>query len=162
MSNATQAANTTIAQTNAKLTSKDYNASAKGLMRWACHELQHVGKIIALKDPDLQVSYAMSTVNGMAHLKDALYQTVKRMEKDGTPAYMKDDLLRVHENVIRVAKHLVKDFNLGDAGKAAMKAFNIKGTLSSSVLDELFSGGGVNTRKRKQRKANRRSTRRCD
>ena len=53
-----------------------YDSTAKGLMMWATSELEHVGRIVSLKDKDLQYSYALSTVNGMAHLKDAIFQYV--------------------------------------------------------------------------------------
>jgi hypothetical protein len=38
-----------------------YDSTAKGLMMWATSELEHVGRIVSLKDKDLQYSYALST-----------------------------------------------------------------------------------------------------
>ena len=101
-----------------------YNATAKGLMMWANSELEHVGRIIALEDPNLQYAYALSTLNGMAHLKDALFEYVS----DNPESHMKDDLLKIHEKVIRVMKHLIKDFNLDIS---SIEAFNTRGTLST-------------------------------
>jgi hypothetical protein len=93
-------------------------------MNWVKSELEHVGRIIAMKDPHLQKSYAMSTLNGMAHLKDALYEAVQ--DPDNGPH--KKDLLRSHDAVIRTMKHLIDDFDLD---LEAIKAFNTEGVLSS-------------------------------
>ena len=101
-----------------------YDSTAKGLMMWATSELEHVGRIVSLKDKDLQYSYALSTVNGMAHLKDAIFQYVQKHPK----SHMRDDLLTIHEKVIRAMKHLIKDF---DVDLETIRAFNTRGTLSS-------------------------------
>ena len=103
---------------------KQYHPTVKGVLEWANSELEHVGRIVSVEDPDLQYSYAMSTVNGMAYLKDALYELVN------DPKYFthKEDLLRVHGAVIRTMKHLVKDFNID---LNAIKAFNTKKVLSN-------------------------------
>ena len=66
----------------------------------------------------------MSTVNGMAYLKDALYELVN----DPKYSTHKEELLRVHGAVIRTMKHLVKDFNID---LTAIKAFNTKKVLSN-------------------------------
>ena len=104
---------------------KKYHATVKGILEWANSELEHVGRIVSVEDPDLQYSYAMSTVNGMAYLKDALYELVN----DPKYSTHKEDLLRVHGAVIRTMKHLVKDFNID---LTAIKAFNTKKVLSNS------------------------------
>jgi len=93
-------------------------------MKWLSSELEHVGRIIAMKDPHLQKSYAMSTVNGMAHLKDALYEAVQ----DSADNEDKTQLLRAHDAVIRVMKHLIADFKI-DVN--AIKAFNTEKVLSN-------------------------------
>jgi len=85
-----------------------YDISVKSVMMWANSELEHVGRIVAVKDKHIQRSYAMSTLNGMAHLKDALYELVN----DPDYSKHKKDLLKVHGQVIRVMKHLIKDFDL--------------------------------------------------
>jgi hypothetical protein len=79
-----------------------YDSTAKGLMMLANSELEHVGRIISMKDKDLQYSYALSTVNGMAHLKDALFQYVEKHPE----SHMREDLLTIHDKIIRVMKHL--------------------------------------------------------
>jgi hypothetical protein len=124
-----------------------YDSTAKGLMMWATSELEHVGRIVSLKDKDLQYSYALSTVNGMAHLKDAIFQYVQKHPK----SHMRDDLLTIHEKVIRAMKHLIKDF---DVDLETIRAFNTRGTLSS--FEYLKNGSkrrrGATRKTRKNRK----------
>jgi hypothetical protein len=120
-----------------------YDSTAKGLMMWATSELEHVGRIISLKDKDLQYSYALSTVNGMAHLKDAIFQYVQKHPK----SHMRDDLLTIHEKVIRAMKHLIKDF---DVDLETIRAFNTRGTLSS--FEYLKNGSKRRRATRKTRK----------
>jgi hypothetical protein len=124
-----------------------YDSTAKGLMMWATSELEHVGRIVSLKDKDLQYSYALSTVNGMAHLKDAIFQYVQKHPN----SHMRDDLLTIHEKVIRAMKHLIKDF---DVDLETIRAFNTRGTLSS--FEYLKNGSkrrrGATRKTRKNRK----------
>jgi hypothetical protein len=87
---------------------KKYHSTAKSLMMWANSELEHVGRIAAVEDRDLQYSYASSTLNGMAHLKDALYEFVTERPNE----HMSKDLKIIHDKVIRVMKHLVKTYKL--------------------------------------------------
>lgn len=103
---------------------KKYQSTAKSLMMWANSELEHVGRIATVEDPDLQYSYAISTLNGMAHLKDALYEFVT--ERQGEP--MTKDLKLIHDKVIRVMKHLIKDYNLNPQ---EIVQFNTRKVLSS-------------------------------
>lgn len=91
---------------------------------WANSELEHVGRIAGVEDPDLQYSYAMSTLNGMAHLKDALYEYVTM----GPDSHMKADLKIVHDKVIRVMKHLIKEYKLN---LQTIVEFNTRKVLSS-------------------------------
>ena len=103
---------------------KQYHPTVKGIFEWANSELEHVGRIVSVEDPDLQYSYALSTVNGMAYLKDAIYELVN----DPKYSMHKEDLLRLHGAVIRTMKHLVKDFNIN---LNAIKAFNTRKVLSN-------------------------------
>ena len=103
---------------------KQYHPTVKGIFEWANSELEHVGRIVSVEDPDLQYSYAMSTVNGMAYLKDAIYELVN----DPKYSTHKEDLLRLHGSVIRTMKHLVKDFKID---LNAIKAFNTRKVLSN-------------------------------
>jgi hypothetical protein len=105
-------------------TRKNYESTARGLQKWADGELHHVGRIASMKDKDLQYSYAMSTVNGMAHLKDALYQYIQSSK--GSP--MIKDLQVTHDKVVRVMKHLVKTYKLD---LNTIVKFNTKKVLSS-------------------------------
>jgi hypothetical protein len=122
-----------------------YNPTANGLMNWAMSELEHVGRIISIEDPNIQYAYAMSTLNGMAHLKDALFEYIS----DNPDSHMKKDLLVFHEKVIRVMKHLIKDFDLDIA---AIEAFNTRGTLSTLNYLKPQAGGRKSRKQRKNRK----------
>jgi len=101
-----------------------YNATARGVMEWANSELEHVGRIASIKDKDIQYSYALSTVNGMAHLRNALFELVNN------PAYsmQKVDLLKTHGAVIRVMKHLIKEYKVDIQ---TIKKFNVRHVLGN-------------------------------
>jgi hypothetical protein len=117
-----------------------YEATVNGVTMWAKSELEHVGRITGVKDESLQKSYALSTLNGMAHLRNALFQLVN----DPEYSHHKKDLLKTHNNVIRVMKHLMKDY---DISKETIKKVNVY-----SVLGDLsyLSGGKRKTRKNRK------------
>ena len=117
-----------------------YDITVKGVMAWANSELEHVGRIVAVEDKRLQRSYAISTLNGMAHLKDALYQLVN----DKAYKHHKADLLKVHEQVVRTMKHLIKDFDLDIQ---TIQAFNTDHVLSN--LSYLKNGRRRTVRRKK-------------
>ena len=106
------------------MSSRKYHATAHGVMQWAAAELEHVGRIVAVEDPDIQYAYAQSTVNGMLHLRDALLELVN------DPEYVekRGDLQRVHDKVVRAAKHLIKDYNVN---LEEIKTFNTRHVLSN-------------------------------
>jgi hypothetical protein len=107
-----------------KQTTHKYNMTFKGVMKWAKHELGHVGNIIAVGDADLQYSYAQSVVNGMLHLRDAIYELlVDPRYKDHAP-----DLQKKHDEVVRVVQHLIKDFHID---LESIKRFNTRHVLSN-------------------------------
>jgi hypothetical protein len=93
-------------------------------MEWANSELEHVGRIAAVKDRALQHAYAMSTLNGMAHLKDALYE----LAIDKNYEWHRNDILKTHDAVIRTMKHLIKDYRLN---LETIRKFNTNHTLSN-------------------------------
>lgn len=126
---------------------KQYNPTVKGIFEWANSELEHVGRIVSVDDPDLQYSYAMSTVNGMAYLKDAIYELVN----DPKYSVHKEDLLRVHGAVIRTMKHLVKDFNID---LTAIKAFNTRKVLSNRNFNYLKNTNKASKPNNKAEKTN--------
>jgi len=127
------------------MSSKQYHATWKGVMGWAEGELEHVGRIAAVEDPDLQYSYAMSTVNGMLHLRDALFELVN----DPDYKEKKVDLLRLHDQVVRATKHLIKDY---DVDLNAIKKFNTRGVLGS--LNYLGMNNNKNNTKKNKNKNN--------
>ena len=106
------------------MSTKMYKMTVKGVMNWAQHELEHVGYLVGVNDPDIQYAYAQSVVNGMLHLRDALLELVN----DPNYATHKEDLQRTHDKVVRVIKHLIKDFkvNLED-----IKTFNTRHVLGN-------------------------------
>ena len=118
-----------------------YNITVQGVMKWANKELQHVGRIAAVEDKDIQYSYAQSTVNGMMHLRDALFQLVK----DPKYSNEKRDLLKTHDNVVRVIKRLLKDYKVK---LSEIKKFNTRKVLSAPT----YLKGGSRKRTRKDRK----------
>ena len=87
---------------------KLYRSTSRGVMEWANSELAHIGRITSLEDPDIQYSYAMSTVNGMLHLRQALNELVK----DPDYAMQKSDLIKTENAVVRALKHLIKDYDI--------------------------------------------------
>jgi len=104
------------------VSTKQYDITFKSAMMWAQSELEHIGRIVSVRDPDLQYAYAMSTLNGMAHLKDALYELVS------DPAYEnhREDLQKTHDAVVRTMKHLMSDFDLDLNAIRAFRPLNIK------------------------------------
>ena len=116
-------------------------------MGWAEGELEHMGRIAALEDPDIQYSYAQSTVNGMLHLRDALLELVQ----DPDYKEKKEDLQRLHDQVVRAVKHLIKDY---DVDLNAIKKFNTRGVLGN--LGYLGLNKNNNTKKNKKNNNNTR------
>jgi hypothetical protein len=125
---------------------KKYSATAMGVMNWAKSELEHVGRIAAVKDTDIQYSYALSTVNSMLHLRDALVELIN------DPYYIahKEDLTRTHDSVIRVVKKLISDYSVNIE---TIRAFNTRKVLGNLTNFQqapppaaLTSSGVVNAR----------------
>ena len=132
---------------------KSYHMTMKGVMKWAEHEIKSVGWIVGVRDPDIQYAYAQSTVNGMLHLRDALFELVN----DPAYAHHKEELTRMHDKVVRVVKHLIKDFNVN---LEDIKRFNTRQVLSDlSYLNEASGGRRVKTRRNRGNRRNRRNTR---
>jgi hypothetical protein len=88
-------------------------------MEWANAELEHVGRVAAVEDPGIQYAYAMSTVNGMLHLRQAL----KELIVDDDYKAQRRDLEKTHDNVVRVIKHMIKDYGIDIE---TIKKFNTK------------------------------------
>jgi hypothetical protein len=100
-----------------------YEKGCKDLQMWKEHELGHVGRIAAVKDKDLQYSYALSTVNGMMHLRDALYEKVVDPK---TVEHHREMVQRDHDAVVRVIQHLIKDYGID---VEAIRKFNVRKVL---------------------------------
>ena len=100
-----------------------YDKSCKDLAMWKDHELGHVGRIAAVRDKDLQYSYALSTVNGMMHLRDALYEKVVDPK---TIEHHRLMIQRDHDAVVRVIQHLIKDYGID---VEAIRKFNVRNVL---------------------------------
>ena len=98
---------------------RKYKLTSMSAMKWAKHELEHIGRIVSVEDPDIQYSYAMSTLYGMLHLIKALTELVN----DSAYSVQREDLQRTLDQVVRAIKHLIKDFSL-DVN--AIRAFNTK------------------------------------
>ena len=127
------------------MSSKHYHMTVKGVMGWAQNELEHVGYLIGVKDPDIQYAYAQSTVNGMLHLRDALFE----LANDPKYEWHKEELLRTHDKVVRVVKHLIKDF---DVNIDEIKAFNTRKVLGNLSYLNNSSKTKKNKNNRKTRK----------
>jgi hypothetical protein len=114
-----------------------YEITVTGVLGWANHELDSVGKIASIKDKDVQYSYALSAVNGMAHLKDALDEII------ADEAYTnKKDLERTRDQVVRVMKHLIKDYGVD---LNTIRNFNTKKILSNlNYLGTANANGNAN------------------
>jgi hypothetical protein len=114
-----------------------YEITVTGVLGWANHELDSVGKIASIKDKDVQYSYALSAVNGMAHLKDALDEII------ADQAYTnKKDLERTRDQVVRVMKHLIKDY---EVDLNTIRNFNTKKILSNlNYLGTANANGNTN------------------
>lgn len=103
---------------------KRYDATFNSVQMWAQQELEHVGRIVSIKDKDVQYSYALSTVNGMLHLKQAIQELIdSRPECKGRQT----NLLILHGQVCRTIDHLIKDFNVN---LDTIKNFNTRHVLT--------------------------------
>ena len=138
---------------NRMATAHRYESTVKGTMAWANSELEHVGRIASVKDKDLQYSYALSTVNGMAHLHDALLE----LARDPSYNHEYPEIARTHNQVVRVMKHLIREYKIN---LNTIRAFNTRKVLSDfSYLK--YKGTHKSKKAKKAKKSSkRRSTRR--
>ena len=120
---------TMVKQKTQKAKHHTYDATFKGVMEWANSELAHVGRIVSLSDKDVQYSYALSTVNGMMHLN----QAVEELLADRAYCRHRNDLRKLHGKVERTIDHLIKDFGVN---VGTIRAFNTR-----KVLRKLHTAG---------------------
>ena len=99
-----------------------YQITRMGVAEWAKSELEHIGRIAAVKNPDLQYSYAQHTVSGMLHLRDAIKQLIRKEKSAG----VRNDLQKLHGQVHRALQHLVTEYNINSN---AIKKFNTRKVL---------------------------------
>jgi len=122
---------------------KLYKTTVNGVFNWAKSELGHVGRIAAVEDPDIQYSYALSTVNGMLHLRDAIYELLH----DAAYESDKHDLQRVYDQVNRAVQHLITEYKVE---RRTIERFNTRHVLGSIRNLRWTARGGKtvrNTRK---------------
>jgi hypothetical protein len=108
------------------MSSKKYDITVDSVMGWAKHALHGVGNLVGTKDRDIQYAYAQSTVNGMLHLRDALFEMVN----DKAYANRRTDLLKTHDEVVRVIKHLIADFGVKLSEIKRFNTHHVLGNLS--------------------------------
>ena len=103
---------------------KKYKSTINGVNMWAQSELEHIGRIASVEDPDLQYAYALSTVNGMLHLRNAIYEL---MEDD---AYLnkKNDLSTLYNQVNKALQHLVIEYKVE---RQTIQQFNTRAVLGN-------------------------------
>ena len=137
-----------------EMSSHKYDITLQGVNKWACEEIKQVGKIIGVKDKGLQRAYARSTLNGMAYLRDAIYQLITDSKN---PDYIKDELQILHDKVVRIMKHLIEDF---DIDMKNIQEFNKNHVLSSlNYLTKSSSSSERRNTRKNNRKNNRKNTR---
>ena len=107
------------------MSSHKYHATMSGVLAWANSELDHVGRIASIEDKDIQYAYAVSTVNGMMHLRNALYELVK----DKKYEWKREEFLRTHDQVVRVIKHLISEYKIDFK---TIKRVNVSGLLKNT------------------------------
>ena len=134
-----------------RMSTRKYRATLGSIFEWSKAELEHVGRIVSVEDPDIQYSYALSTVNGMMHLRDAIYEMINNKEYMGA----KEELLRTHDAVVRTMKHLIKDFKIN---LQTIKDFNTRHVLSDPSS---YLGGQKGQKGQRSQRSQRRSTRKA-
>jgi len=130
---------------------KMYKTTMKGVFGWAQGELEHVGRIAAVEDPDIQYSYALSTVNGMLHLRNAVFELTKQDEY----AQQRADLNKLYGQVNRAVQHLITEYKVDGE---TIKKFNTRKILGNITnLKWPVKGGSTRRNKKGKQTATRRN-----
>ena len=124
---------------------KMYKTTMKGVFGWAQGELEHVGRIATVEDPDIQYSYAMSTVNGMLHLRNAIYELIKH----NAYSQNREDLIKLYSQVNRAVQHLITEYKVDGE---TIKQFNTRHVLGNIMNLNWPAKGGSTRRNRGNRK----------
>jgi hypothetical protein len=103
---------------------KKFHSTVGGISKWAESELAHMGRIAAVEDPDLQYAYALSTVNGMLHLRNAVYELMN----DDAHVQQKPDLQRLYGQVNRAVQHLISEYKVE---RSTIEGFNTRKVLGN-------------------------------
>ena len=130
---------------------KQYKTTVNGVFGWAKNELEHVGRIATVEDPDLRYSYALSTVNGMLHLRNAVYELLH----DGAYQQQARDLQRLYNQVNRAVQHLITEYNVERRTIERFNTRQVLGPIRNLEWNELIRGGKTRRstlRNRKTRK----------
>jgi len=120
----------------------------KGVFGWAQGELEHVGRIAAVEDRDIQYSYALSTVNGMLHLRNAIYELLH----DGAYQQHENDLQRLYNQVNRAVQHLIKDYNVERRTIERFNTRQVLGNIRDLRWPEAARGGKTLRNRKNSRK----------
>lgn len=125
---------------------RKYGLTVRAVNDWAKAELEHVGRIPSMAHDDIRYSYAMSTVNGMLHLR----QAIKELVHDEKDDMQREELLKTHSAVVRTIKQLIKDYNVD---VDTIKRFNTRAVIESYdfLIGNNYTGGYKKTRKNYKR-----------
>ena len=116
---------------------KKYKTTVNGVSAWAKNELEHIGRIATVEDPDLQYSYALSTVNGMLHLRNAIFELLH----DDAYQQHEHDLQRLYEQVNFAVQRLIIEYNVE---RRTIERFNTRQVLGN--IRNLRWPRGIDTR----------------
>lgn len=129
---------------------KQYKTTVNGVFGWAKNELEHVGRIATVEDPDVRYSYALSTVNGMLHLRNAVYE----LQHDGAYQQHGRDLQRLYNQVNRAVQHLISEYNVERRTIERFNTRQVLGNIRNLQWNPAQIRGG---KTRKSRRSNRKT-----
>jgi|APFre7841882654_1041346.scaffolds.fasta_scaffold10424_6 hypothetical protein len=104
-----------------------YQITRFGVMEWAKNELEHIGRIASVKNPNLQYSYAQHTVSGMLHLRDA----IKQMIRKETSVSKRRDLQKLYGQVNRALQHLITEYHVQPNAIQACNTRKVLGSINN-------------------------------
>ena len=129
-----------------------YKSTVRGVSEWAKSELDHVGRIASVEDPDLQYSYALSTVNGMLHLRNAVYELLNDRNHY---EHHHEDLVRLYGSVNRTVQHLISEYRIE---RSVIERFNTRHVLGN-IRNLQWNRNPIGGKTRRERSSKRNKTR---